>query len=138
MSNSYFHKFLDGAKLAKISADCAANLKRYEFDAIAFRGMSGAMIAPPVAALMGKTLILVRKPGESTHSSDTVEGDVRYIKRYVILDDFVATGNTAREIQRAIQQYNPKAVCLGVLEAHELFAAQQLAERDLNTSHNLT
>src|SRR4051812_10409313 len=61
-------------------------LSRYDFDAIAFRGLSGALFAPTVAMKMGKTLIAVRKKS-TIHSSRIVEGDYN-ARRYIILDDF--------------------------------------------------
>jgi len=45
--------------------DGVANLKprRHLFDAIAFRGMSGAIIAPAIAARLNKPVLMVRKDG---------------------------------------------------------------------------
>lgn len=73
---------------------------RGEFDCIAFRGMSGALLAAPVASALGKNLILVRKD-EKRHSMYRVEG-VRSKTRYIIVDDFVSTGDTVRAIIEAI------------------------------------
>ncbi len=68
-----------------------------KFDAIACRGVSGLLIAPIVAMRLNKTLIVVRK-GEKTHSCYVVEGD-HAAKRYLILDDFIASGATVRAKQ---------------------------------------
>jgi len=76
--------------------------KKYgEFDAIAFRGMSGAMVAPILAHLLGKTLIMVRK-GENCHSCHGVEGDAG-ADSYIIVDDFLSTGDTIEQIVTAVQ-----------------------------------
>jgi adenine/guanine phosphoribosyltransferase-like PRPP-binding protein len=83
-------------------------LKRYDFDAIAFRGLSGALVAPTVAMLMDKTLLAVRK-GERCHSSHTVEGDYN-AQRYVILDDMISSGDTVKDIFHAIEGLCPKRI----------------------------
>jgi hypothetical protein len=75
--------------------------KSHLFDAIAFRGMSGALIGPVLADRLDKKLIMVRKPtdGES-HSRMTVEGEKA--DRYIIVDDFVSSGSTVRAIIQAL------------------------------------
>lgn len=96
-----------------------AALAPYSFEAIAFRGMSGALLAPSVALATKKTLIMVRKTKENTHSSHgLVEGDCA-AKHYVIVDDCVDSGATAREIQQRIKAWSG-AECIGVLEVHDI------------------
>ena len=80
------------------------------FDAIAFRGLSGALIAPILASRLDKTLIAVRKHktcekcGNSTaHSYRTVEGNLG-ANRYIIVDDFVSSGVTVRTIIKSIAE----------------------------------
>jgi hypothetical protein len=73
-----------------------------KFDAIAFRGLSGSLVAPSVALKLGKTLLAVRKE-EECHSSRQVEGDLG-ADRYIIIDDFVSSGETINEIRKAIIQ----------------------------------
>lgn len=68
-----------------------------DFDGIAFRGMSGALVAPLVAREMRKKLLMVRKAKDSSHSMHTVEGDFS-TKQYVIIDDMISSGNTLRGI----------------------------------------
>ncbi len=88
-------------------------LSRHDFDAIAICGLSGALVAPIVAERMGKTLIVVRK-GETTHSSYPLEGD-RAARRYVILDDLIATGKTCARIMETIESEIPHGTpeCIG-------------------------
>lgn len=88
-------------------------LKRYEFDTIAFRGLSGALIAPIIAMRMNKHLVAIRK-GESCHSSHQLEGNVA-TERYVIVDDFISSGETVRKIVQEIYSRNHNAVCVGFL-----------------------
>jgi len=84
------------------------------FDAIACRGVSGLLIAPGVALRLNKTLLKVRKKKEEAHSSFLVEGD-RGAKRYIILDDFIESGDTVKEIAKAIHKVNPTAHCVGYI-----------------------
>jgi len=87
-----------------------------EYDAIAFMGLSGALIAPGVADRLGKPLIAVRKE-KSVHSPTQVEGYASG-RRYIIVDDCVASGTTVRNIFEALQKagsfahYEPAGIFL--------------------------
>jgi orotate phosphoribosyltransferase-like protein len=76
--------------------------------------MSGALIGPPVALRLNKSMILVRKDEDDTHSDYKVEGD-RNIKRYVILDDFVCSGKTRDRIINGVKGFAEGATYLGLL-----------------------
>jgi adenine/guanine phosphoribosyltransferase-like PRPP-binding protein len=93
----------------------AKTLRKYEFDAIAFTGMSGALLAPTLALRLEKNLLMVRKPGDS-HSGMRVEGDKAAL-RYVIVDDFMASGRTVRTILKEVADFAWNAQCIGVCEA---------------------
>lgn len=90
--------------------------KGYNFDAFAFRGMSGALIAPLLAYKTKKTLLMVRKPKneEFTHSRFQIEGDLS-AKRYIIIDDQMCTGETVRAIVKDVSEFVPEAKCLGAI-----------------------
>lgn len=95
-------------------------LAGYDFDAIAFRGLSGTLLAMPIAMATGKTLLAVRKPGEKSHSAyRMVQGD-KNSEHYIIVDDFQESGETARAIMNAVSQFN-SSKCLGILEVNYLF-----------------
>lgn len=89
-----------------------------EFDAIAFRGMSGALIAPEIARRLNKGLIMVRKQTEDSHSSYKAEGLLGC--RYVIVDDMIASGDTVKAIQKTIRAEEdenaicPRSQCVGL------------------------
>lgn len=89
-----------------------------EIEAVAFMGNSGALLAPLVALYLGKTLIMVRKTTSGVHSSRLVEGD-RGACKYIIVDDVVSSGNTARKIMKRITKWSG-AECLGVLEMNDV------------------
>lgn len=83
-----------------------------EFECIAFRGMSGAVVAPPVACRLDKHMLMVRKQ-DGNHSPLVVEGPTN-LCRYVVVDDLVQTGRTLRTIQRMVALHNEDARCVGV------------------------
>jgi len=76
MRTEYLHSFLGFNKLRFNVARMAKAIRKsgIEFDAIAFRGNSGALLASPLATLLKKHLILVRKNTADSHSYTTVEG----------------------------------------------------------------
>lgn len=124
-STDVFASHIDFAidvRLLHTSVDAAVEvLKHFEFDALAFRGMSGALIAPAIAMRLNKSLILVRKDEDNTHSNQSVEGD-RTARTYIIIDDFQATGDTARKIIKGVRGFAPKAVFMGFLAVRRLSA----------------
>lgn len=80
-----------------------------DFDAIAFSGMSGAILAPQIAVALQKNLIMVRKEDDkSTHSCQRVEG-IRSCKHYIIIDDFSSSGRTRKYIVNEVYRFAPKA-----------------------------
>lgn len=83
--------------VATIVKAATRTLKSIEFDTIVFRGMSGALIAPIIAHKMGKEIVMLRKPDAATHSGYKYEGFID-VKRYVIIDDFVSSGDTVATI----------------------------------------
>lgn len=88
-------------------------LRGFSCEAIAFTGMSGAIMAPMIAARLGVPLILVRKPFDNSHSGRRVEGAYD-ADTYLIVDDFISSGDTVRNIVQEILAVNAKARCVGV------------------------
>lgn len=68
------------------------------FDSIAVRGVSGLLVGSPVALALGKPLAVVRKPSEVAHASGIVNR-AHAGNSYIVIDDFVSSGATVREIQ---------------------------------------
>lgn len=105
-SADYLQGVLSGKNLALTAEAITKRLDRTAifFDALAFRGLSGAVVASAVAMRMGKDLIGVRK-GEDTHSCyPEVEGAPYRSIRYIILDDQIASGHTLNAIYSAIKR----------------------------------
>lgn len=114
--DTVFHKEI----LTKFLKAARVLVKKYDFQSFAFRGMSGALVAPLLAYQTNKTMLMVRKPKveDSTESSDhseyRVEGDLA-ARRYIIVDDFICSGATMRATIEEISKAAPNAKCLGIL-----------------------
>ncbi len=72
-----------------------------KLDAVAIRGVSGALVGPTVAETLNLGLCIVRK--DTAHSRYRVEGP-RDVTNYVIIDDLVSTGDTVRAIQAEVSR----------------------------------
>lgn len=116
VTSGYTKHFVRPESLRATIESCVTYLEHnkltHAFDTIAFRGMSGAIVAPSVAMRLSKEVIMVRKPGESAHSSYNVEGN-REARRVLIVDDFVNSGNTVRIIAEAVKTFVSESSVLG-------------------------
>ena len=97
---------------AIIKAVCDLRKIKDEFDSIACCGISGLMVAPTVAELLDKHIVVIRKPNDSCYSEFPMEGVTPF--RYVILDDLICSGNTLKHIKHTIYEDCPKAKCVGL------------------------
>lgn len=77
-----------------------------KFDFIAFRGTSGALLSGPLSLNLNKRLVNVRKR-DGSHGFP-IEGDI--VGKFIIIDDFIASGDTMREIFKKLDRAN----CLGI------------------------
>lgn len=74
-------------------------------DAIAVRGISGAVIGGAVSLVTNLPLIIVRKDNDGTHSAYAVEFDEEKLCRaYCVIDDLVSSGKTLDIIQDDIKR----------------------------------
>ena len=117
---SHLENILIGKDLKKTVNKLVRFLKRFEFDAIAFRGMSGAIIGSAVAARMNKHLIVIRKNTTDHHSHAFVNGIKtanNHVKplRYVVIDDNFESGETLAEIATQMQSFDSRAECAVVV-----------------------
>jgi orotate phosphoribosyltransferase-like protein len=103
--SDYLHEALRPNCVAIIVKELVKRIKKFqkthEIDAIAFRGMSGALIAPIVSFKMGIPLIMVRKSDHS-HSGMRIEGYTD-VTNVIIIDDVVCTGDTIREMKKMLK-----------------------------------
>lgn len=116
---SHLHDGLHPEMRQKVSRRIITLLRSMEkrndiqFDAIAARGLSGFLFAPIVAMALNKTLLVVRK-GEKCHSGRTVEGDYG-ARNYIVIDDFISSGNTVSATVNEIAEAVPLARCVGMV-----------------------
>jgi adenine/guanine phosphoribosyltransferase-like PRPP-binding protein len=102
--SSYLHEVLDVGHRSVIIAEIVNQLTKYglgKFDTIAFRGMSGALVVPEVAAKINKPMLMIRK-SDGHHSSWSVEGNTN-LKSYIIIDDLIASGATVKNILEGVE-----------------------------------
>ncbi len=93
------------------------HIKKTPFDAIVVRGLSGMLIGPEIAARMDLPLIVCRK-GESSHGNSDIEmSRAMYLSnpslRYVILDDFICSGETVADMLTIMNHYFPDGQFVG-------------------------
>ena len=120
-SCDHLKKVLQRSLTHTVLQQCQDALAGVDFDSLAFSGMSGALVAPILAHLMEKEIIMVRIPGTpGCHSVYPVEG-FRGSKRYVIVDDLVCTGKTCTRIIRGIRLFAPKAELIGLMLYNSFF-----------------
>ena len=91
----------------KESAKQIVELKeKLKFDAVAFSGSSGAAIAFYLTIEHNIPIIYARKDNEKSHGT-IIEGNkhTKGIKKYLIVDDFVCSGDTIRHIHKQISTF---------------------------------
>src|SRR3989304_6509766 len=103
-STQYLEDAIDSEKSQRMIKELVKYIRdsRVKFDAIVFRGMSGALVAPIVAYKMKKPLIMCRKGSDDSHSGIKVEG-FSQPKTYIIIDDFICTGATLAAIVKTLR-----------------------------------
>lgn len=118
----YLESLIRTEELRKVILSMANALRQYEFDAVAFTGVSGMLIGPGIAMALDKTMIVVRKEDGNCdsegnmirHSRLDVEGDLG-ARRYVVVDECIATGDTYNRIVQKIKETGCKAECIGAI-----------------------
>lgn len=89
------------------------------FDTFAFSGLSGAALAPTLAHLMQKELLMIRKNKgkDGSNSEQWVEGYID-ANRVVVVDDLIFSGTTMKNIRTGIESDRvriPRAKVVGML-----------------------
>jgi len=96
---------------AIIKSVCQLRPMAHTFDSIVCCGTSGLLVAPQIAEILDKHIIVVRKD-QKCYSEFLVEGVAP--DRYIIIDDFICTGDTVRYIMDCISEDSPSSRCYGV------------------------
>lgn len=88
-----------------------------DYDTIVVTGMSGALFGAPLAYILNKPLLVVRKERDiTTHGARRLEGNYG-LERYLFVDDMVASGDTLRYVVNSIRTHLPDAKLMGVYTA---------------------
>lgn len=88
--------------------------KRLDFEAIAFCGASGSLLAPSIADRLDKDLIFIRKNLKNTHSIYKCEGCNDAYLKYIIIDDLISSEKTITRIMRAVKKFMIQPKCQGI------------------------
>lgn len=116
-----YEKYLDPEKLKRLVECSEERLRGVGFDAIAVCGISGLLVGAPLAIAMGKSLVVVRKPGELRSSIDPARkffaqeiaeaiNDARTVmggkdnEKVLLVDDHVASGATLKLMVESIDR----------------------------------
>lgn len=75
-----------------------------EFDTIVGTGLSGTLVVPRLAKVLKVGWGIVRKEEERSHRERLVEGTLLG-KRWLFVDDWVATGSTLRRVLHTMATY---------------------------------
>jgi hypothetical protein len=105
-------------KDAKLMADYI-KASGIQYDYIACRGISGIVFGTALSMVTGKGIAAVRKPNDDTHAKTLVEfneGLSNPTHKYIIVDDFVASGATARSIIEVMRGHG--LCCAGMFCYH--------------------
>jgi adenine/guanine phosphoribosyltransferase-like PRPP-binding protein len=122
----YAGQHIYGSELSKILKGMKGIVKNSKVDAIAVAGFSGVVTGTIIARACGIPMICIRKEGEKpaayqqvmkvTFFRKDLSFEGKYKIRYLIIDDTIASGGTARRIMENISLYSDKqATCSGIL-----------------------
>lgn len=94
----------DLSDLGQAVTDAIADLQGSvsAFDSIVTQGMSGVMVASPVAVALAKPLVIVRKDDDICHAPEKVLNLSHAGERWLFLDDFISCGNTRKRVKDAM------------------------------------
>lgn len=110
---SYHDTAFDHTRRAKAVHRITKTLARFPREVgIVCTGLSGILIGVPAAEKTERQFAIVRKKGETSHACNEVEG--YKLAEYVIVDDFIDSGDTIRRIIDAMNKRNESS-CRAVL-----------------------
>lgn len=92
------------------------DFKLPKFDTLIGVGVSGAVIVPTLARLLGVHFAIVRKENDGSHGWNKVEGMVG--STWLFVDDLVSSGATVRRVQRLMRDNFPNSVPVGAYLYH--------------------
>lgn len=90
----------DAWNIRKVTRLARTHLAGVDYDTLVGTGLSGAIVVPQLARLLGVEAMLIRKPGDGTHGNRL--GNGRLGHKWVFVDDFISTGKTLRRVQETV------------------------------------
>lgn len=110
LENVYFDKVFryTVSELSNNMRDACHGVK---YDTIVGTGLSGTVFAAKVHSALRKSVAIVRKPNDGSHSGNKVEGGVG--QKWVFADDFISSGRTFKRVAEIMFQEYPKAEFAG-------------------------
>lgn len=95
--------------IATLKVDCG------DFDTIVCTGVSGVLFASPLALLMKKNLVIVRKAKDASHSSNRIEANcfADDVGKWIFVDDLIDSGKTLKRVKREMGLWAEDAEYLG-------------------------
>lgn len=103
--------------LDKLLDEAADHLRDVDFDTVVGIGLSGALFIPELARRLGKRFMILRKPGEKSHSYSEAEGTLG--RRWVFVDDLVDSGSTWKTVQQRVA---------AIADAHDDFETEWVGD----------
>lgn len=92
------------ARVTRVSRNLEVLKSKLKFERIVCTGKSGMGLAFPVSIMTGIPVVVVRKEAEQSHGSQ-VEGNSDPFFKYIILDDFIDSGDTCVKIISRLETY---------------------------------
>ena len=101
----------------ELLVDARKYIKQFEpYDAIVGIGLSGALAVPLIAYKLKKRFCIIRKKQHSSHSSETLEGNMLDEDNWVFVDDLINSGRTVTRVCHHMREYSK---CIGVYLYYE-------------------
>lgn len=128
---SYLSPLFNPPQLKKACESAGAVVERLQPTILVGTGVSGCLTCAALSAHTGVPFAIIRKPEDSNgHSNCTVEmstaqHSILSFKRWLMVDDFVASGETFRKVFNRVTEHVEKKMfgfeyeCLGVLSMVE-------------------
>lgn len=103
------HMFTDTKRLVAEFKERESSLP--EYDTFIGTGLSGSIAAAILGHETGKMFAAVRKPGVEHHSNGELEGRVG--AKWLLIDDFISSGRTARRVFEVVSKRVEETTCVG-------------------------
>lgn len=114
-----YTKYSSGKKLNTLIEKTVSLLQErgVDFDTIAVSGVSGLLVGAPLAAAMGKDLMVVRKPFDKPSRFDVglpIALGAGCNQKILLVDDVVESGVTLERMIKAIKAFCPNPTFVGL------------------------